>query len=138
MRIALSLSALFLTLGVCSSVFAEDVVVVNPASALAAISDDQLKDLFLGKKITWDDGSKVIVVVPKDGPANEALMRRLGKNTQQFQTGWKKLVFTGKGAMPEQVESEDAVVSFVAKTPGAIALVSQAAIKDGVKAIPVP
>ena len=138
MRIALSLSALFLTLGACSSVFAEDVVVVNPASALAAISDDQLKDLFLGKKITWDDGSKVIVVVPKDGPANEALMRRLGKNTQQFQTGWKKLVFTGKGAMPEQVESEDAVVSFVAKTPGAIALVSQAAIKDGVKAIPVP
>jgi ABC-type phosphate transport system substrate-binding protein len=129
---------LFLTLGACSSVFAEDVVVVNPASGLASISDDQLKDLFLGKKITWDDGSKVIVAIPKDGPAHEALMKRLGKNIQQFQTGWKKLVFTGKGAMPEQVDSEDAVVAFVAKTPGAIALVSAAAIKDGVKAIPVP
>ena len=138
MRIALSLPALFLALGAVTPALAEDVVVVHAASSLAAITDDQLKDLFLGKKITWDDGGKVVVVVPKDGPANEALMKRLGKNTQQFQTGWKKLVFTGKGAMPEQVDSDDAVVAFVAKIPGAIGLVDKAKVKDGVKAIPAP
>jgi ABC-type phosphate transport system substrate-binding protein len=138
MRIALSLPALLLALGAVTPALAEDVVIVNPASSLAAVTDDQLKDLFLGKKITWDDGGKVVVVIPKDGPANEALMKRLGKNSQQFQTGWKKLVFTGKGAMPEQADSEDAMVTFVAKTPGAIGLVSKAAVKDGVKAIPAP
>ena len=138
MRIALSLPALFLALGAVTPALAEDVVVVNSASGLAAITDDQLKDLFLGKKITWDDGGKVVVVIPKDGPANDALMKRLGKNPQQFQTGWKKLVFTGKGAMPEQVDSDDAVVAFVAKIPGAIGLVDKAKVKDGVKAIPVP
>lgn len=129
-------SALLVTgVSVCQ---AEDTIVLNPASSVASVSEDQLKDYFLGKKVGWEDGSKVIVVMTKDGPSNDSLMKRLGKNPQQFQTGWKKLVFTGKGSMPEQVDSDDAVVAFVAKTPGAIGLVDKAKVKDGVKAIAAP
>jgi ABC-type phosphate transport system substrate-binding protein len=65
-------------------------------------------------------------------------MKRLNKNTQQFQTGWKKLVFTGKASMPEQVNNDDDVVALVAKTPGSIGLVDKTKAKDSVKAIPAP
>ena len=134
----LTLVASFATLAVggsLASATAEETLVVNPASPLAGLSADQMKDYFLGKKTAWDDGSKVVVVVVKEGSTNEALLNKLGKNSQQFMTGWKKLVFTGKGSMPEQVDSDDALIALVAKTPGAIGLVDKAKVKDGVKAI---
>ena len=52
-------------------------------------------------------------------------------------TGWKKLVFTGKGSMPESVNSEAELVALIAKTPGAIGYISADKVGDGIKAIPV-
>jgi ABC-type phosphate transport system substrate-binding protein len=46
-------------------------------------------------------------------------------------------VFTGKGAMPEQVDNEDELVTFIAKTPGAIGYADAGKAKDGVKAVAV-
>ena len=116
---------------------AEETVLVNGASAVTGLSDDDLKDYYLGKKASGPDGSKVVVVVLKDGPSNENLMKKLGKSSSQFATGWKKLVFTGKSGMPEQVASEDELVEVVARTPGAIGYIDAAKVKDGVKAVPV-
>lgn len=116
---------------------AEEVAIVNSASPVASLSADQMKELFLGKKASWEDGGKVTVVIAKAGPSQDALMNLLGKSSSQFQTSWKKLVFTGKAAMPEQVDSDDAVIDLVAKTPGAIGFVDKAKVKDGVKALTV-
>lgn len=124
-----------LVVGSAMHLTAEETLVVNGASSVAGLSADQMKDYFLGKKTSWDDGSKVVIVVIKDGATSDALLAKLGKNSQQFNTSWKKLVFTGKGSMPEQVESDDALIALVAKTPGAIGLVDKAKVKDGVKAI---
>jgi ABC-type phosphate transport system substrate-binding protein len=132
------LSCLFaLVIGCLSTLAAEETVLVNGGSAITGLSDDDFKDYYLGKKASWPDGSKVVVVVLKDGASHENLMKKLGKSTSQFATGWKKLVFTGKGSMPEQVGSEDELVAFLAKTPGAIGYADAAKAKDGVKAVPV-
>ena len=137
MRITFLISLFAMAIGSTSTVSAEETVFVNGASAIAGISDDDLKDYYLGKKASWPDGSKVTVVVLKDGASHENLMKKLGKSTSQFSTSWKKLVFTGKGSMPEQVGSEDELVAYVAKTPGAIGYADAGKAKDGVKAIPV-
>ena len=136
MRITVLISLFAMTIGIAPTVSAEETVLVNGASALTTISDDDLKDYYLGKKAMWPDGSKVTVVVLKDGASHESLMKKLGKSTSQFSTGWKKLVFTGKGSMPEQVGSEDELVAFVAKTPGSIGYADAGKVKDGVKAVP--
>jgi ABC-type phosphate transport system substrate-binding protein len=136
----LRLSALLAVVLACTARCAQgadDAVVVNSRAAIAALSDEDLRDLFLGKKTVWDDGTKVVVVVLKTGPSHDALLRRLGRNPQQFLTGWKKLVFTGKSSMPEQVASEDDLVEVVAHTPGAIGYIDAGKVKDGVKAVPV-
>lgn len=114
---------------------AADAVIVNAASTITQLTDDQLKDVFLGKRTIWEDGSKVIVVVVKSGPSATSLLTRLGKNNQQFLTGWKKLVFTGRGSMPESSATDEAAIEFVSKTTGAIALVDELKIKDGVKVV---
>ena len=136
MRIPL-LIGLVSVLAFVTPAVAEETVIVNGASAVANLSLDDLKDYYLGKKASWPDGSKVVVVVLKDGPSHDKLMGKLGKSSSQFTTGWKKLVFTGKGAMPEQVGNEDELVAFVAKTPGAIGFADAGKVKEGVKAVPV-
>jgi ABC-type phosphate transport system substrate-binding protein len=115
---------------------AEDTIIVNPSLALSDLNDEALKDIYLGRKTSWDDGSRVVVVVLKDGPSHDHLLQLLNKSWSQFLTGWKRLVFTGKGTMPELVESEDAMVTMVSKTPGAIGFIDKSRLKDGVKALP--
>ncbi len=123
---------------ICAAVLpAAETVIVHAGNATAQLDEGKMKDLFLGKSTSWEAGGSVKIALAKDGAATEALMGKLGKNLSQFTTGWKKLVFTGKGSMPETVDSDDAVVAFVAATPGAIGFVDEAKVKDGVKAIPV-
>lgn len=129
-------TAFLILIAACGAIAAADTVVVNPSVEVAALSDDQFKDIYLGRKTSWDSGAKIVVVLAENGPANDALMAKLGKSGSQFTTGWKKLVFTGKGTMPEMVKDEAAVIALVAKTPGAIGFIT-AAGGDGVKAVTV-
>jgi ABC-type phosphate transport system substrate-binding protein len=115
---------------------AEDTVIVNPALPLATLDEETLRDIYLGRKTSWDDGSRVVVVVLKEGSSYNHLLQLLNKSSAQFLTGWKKLVFTGKGTMPEMVDSEDALLTQVSRTPGAIGFMDKGRIKDGVKVLP--
>lgn len=135
MRLPFLISLFAIAIGFPSTISAEEAVLVNTSTAIVTISEDDLKNYYLGKRSSWPDGSKVTVVVLKDGASHESLMKKLGKSTSQFSTGWKKLVFTGKGSMPEQVSSEDELVAFVAKNPGSIGYADVGKVKDGVKAI---
>ena len=114
---------------------AAETVIVHAGNATAQLDEGKMKDLFLGKSTSWEAGGSVKIAIAKEGAATEALMGKLGKNVSQFTTGWKKLVFTGKGSMPETVDNDEAVVAFVAANPGAIGFVDDSKVKDGVKAI---
>jgi hypothetical protein len=115
----------------------EDCVIVNPGVALEAISGEGLKDIFLGRKTTWPDGSLVAVIIPKNGPSHDDLLGRLDKSPEQFLIGWKKLVFTGRGFMPDMIANEEALVALVARTAGAIGFADRAKITAGVKVLTV-
>ncbi len=132
----LPLSILFLV-STAVALPAEETVVVNPSVTTMGLSEDALKDVYSGKTSIWEDGTKITVVVLKQGPSHDVLMRRLSKSPQQFLSSWKKLVFTGKGTMPEVVANDQALVDFVAKTPGAIGFVDKDKLKDGVKVLPI-
>lgn len=77
------------------------------------------------------------VIAPKGGPAHDELLGRLDKSSEQFLIGWKKLVFTGRGFMPDMIAGEEALVAMVARTPGAIGFADRAKITAGVKILPV-
>lgn len=128
---------LLFTLMMTPTILAAETAIVHGSSSIGVMSEDEFKDYFTGKKTTWPDGARVIVVTLKVGSSHDALLKQLGKNESQFSTGWKKLVFTGRGSMPETLNSEADIIALVAKTPGALAYVNADKVEEGVKAIAV-
>jgi ABC-type phosphate transport system substrate-binding protein len=115
------------------------VVVVNPASPLAALSAAELSSAYLGKTGKWSDGSKVQPVdQPEDGPLYKAMAESVhGKSPAELKSFWVKQVFSGKGVPPPKKASDADVVTFVKNNPGAIGYVSPGADVKGVKVVTV-
>jgi ABC-type phosphate transport system substrate-binding protein len=79
-----------------------------------------------------------VPVLLKESPTNEGFLSQyVGKSDAAFRTSWRSLVFSGQGVMPRSVESETAMVDYVARTPGAIGYVSKVTPHDGVKILAV-
>lgn len=105
------------------STSAGEVVIANSPDKELAV--DALKKIYLGKKTSWSDGSKIVVATLKSGPICESFMSsKIGKKPAQFNMVWKKLVFTGQGVMPKSFDDEKALIDFVAANKGAIGYVS--------------
>jgi ABC-type phosphate transport system substrate-binding protein len=64
---------------------------------------------------------------------DEFLSLYIGKTDSGFRAGWRSILFSGQGAMPKTLDSEAAVVEYVARTPGAIGYIGRAAPHEGVK-----
>jgi ABC-type phosphate transport system substrate-binding protein len=111
-------------------------VIANSKVSVDAISVDELKDVFLQSKSSLSDGTQVHPVLEKGGPAHETFLKQyLGKTDAALQTYYRGLVFTGKAPMPKMFDSDAEVITYVAKTKGAIGYVSSATSTEGVKTL---
>jgi hypothetical protein len=80
----------------------------------------------------------VTPVLLKTGSAHdEFLSAYIGKNDTAFRAGWRSLVFSGQAAMPKSLDSEAAVVEYVAHNAGAIGYIGKATPHEGVKVLAV-
>ncbi len=113
-------------------------LIANTSVNASSISVDELKGVFLITKTSLQDGSHVEPVLAKGGAAHEAFLKEyIGKTDSALQTYYRSLVFTGKGSMPKMFGGDAEVVSYVAKTKGAVGYVSSAASTAGVKTLDV-
>ncbi len=88
-------------------------------------------NIFLGKKTTFSDKSKIVFVTLAKSKTHEGFLKTcLNKTPSQFANYWKKQVFTGKAKAPKAFKTEKELVDFVAKTKGAIGYISPATAKD--------
>ena len=111
-------------------------VIVNTAIRSASISDSELRSVFLLQRKTLKDGTAVEPVLQKRGPVHDAFCRHfLSRDGEEIRIYYDGIVFTGKGSMPKQLNSDADVVKYVARTPGAIGYVSSSASTDGVKVL---
>lgn len=130
---------LFLTLLSPAMSMAEDVVIIsNESVPTSTLDNDDIKKLFLGKKTTWEDGTKIVFLVQEKTEASEAFLEiYVKKSSSQYNNYWKKQVFTGKGKAPQSFSSDQELVDFVSKTPGAIGYVLDGTKLENVKTIDV-
>jgi hypothetical protein len=113
-------------------------VIANPSVGASSISADDLKGVYLATKASLSDGSHAEPVLQKGGPVHEAFLKTyIGKTEAALETYYRSLVFTGKGSMPKALAGDAEVVSYVAKTKGAIGYVSSAVSTTGVKMLEV-
>jgi len=113
------------------------VIIANKSVSDSFLSQKTVSDIYLGKKSAWSDGSKINFVVLKGAAQDDFLETYVRKTASQFSTFWKKQVFTGKGSPPMAFDSDNAMIAFVARTPGAIGYVSANANVANVKTITV-
>lgn len=113
-------------------------IIANPSVAASGISSDDLKRVFLVTKSSLSDGSHVEPVLEKGGATHEAFIKEyLGKTDAALSTYYRSLVFTGKGTIPKTLASDAEVVSYVAKTKGAVGYVAAGTPVTGVKELEV-
>ncbi len=119
------------------NVAAGDVKIICNVSVRAdSISASELKSVFLLQRRTLKDGSPVVPVLEKSGAAHEEFLRQyLDRGSEEIQTYYQGLIFTGKGSMPKELNSDTEVVVYVARTRGAIGYVSGVAATEGVKVL---
>jgi ABC-type phosphate transport system substrate-binding protein len=117
---------------------AQVVVIANPSVKSADASKNDIRDVFTGAASSLKDGAHVTPVLLKGGAANdEFLSAYVGKPDGTFKAGWRSLVFSGQASMPKTVDSEAAMVDYVAHNPGAIGYVAKATPHEGVKVLEV-
>ena len=118
---------------------AQDVLIIShPDNGIGSLDQKDLKKIYLNKKSRWENGSPVVPVTLESGEAHRAFLKAyIHKNSVQFSTFWKRLIFTGQGIPPTSFNTEEEVVAYVASTPGAIGYVSGKAPLKGVRAVAV-
>jgi len=129
------LMLLLASLASWSGASAQDVVLVaNKGVKISEITDADLRGIFMGTRTRFADGSHAVPVTLRGGPAHEVFLRNhLSEGPEEFRSQWRKVVFTGQGAMPKTFDSESALIEYVAATPGAIGYVSRISSQVGVK-----
>ena len=112
-------------------------VVVNKENKLASLTTDDLTRIFLGKKTLWDSGTRIVPVMPEEESTTGELFLSgtLKKSVSQFRAYWKRLLFSGGGAVPKVFRNHDQLLDFVARQPGAIGVVEASAVDDRVRVL---
>lgn len=126
---------LFIASCLVSAVYADVAVVVHPANS-AALSQEQISQIYLGRSKSFPDGKSVIVLGQQDSAAAEEFNTKvLSRSNSQMKAYWSKLIFTGKGTPPQEVAGDQAVLDLVSANPNAIGYVDKASVTDQVKVV---
>lgn len=134
---AVAISVVFLLTAWAAA--ADTMVVANSRVTDSSLSGDQIKAIFLGQMTSWPSGAKVEFVTLKDSSEihEDFLKKYVGRSSAQFSNYWKQQVFTGKGRMPKQFESETKLLEYVSATDGALGYIAAGTAKGAAKTISV-
>lgn len=117
---------------------AQAVVIANPGVKASSVSKSELRDIFTGAASSFADGSHASPVLLKQGEVHDDFLNvYVGKNDTAFRASWRNLVFSGQASMPKNLDSESAMVDYVAHNPGAVGYVGKATPHDSVKVLTV-
>ena len=126
------------SLALAAKAHAQVIVIANPSVKPADVSKNDLRDVFTGDSCKFKDGSKVAPVLLKaGGTSDEFLAAFIGKSDTAFRASWRSLVFSGQASMPKTIDTDAAMVDFVAHTAGAIGYISKSTPHEGVKVLSV-
>jgi ABC-type phosphate transport system substrate-binding protein len=112
-------------------------VIVNSSNETSSISKKDASDFFLKKKTKWANGNSVSPVdLSSNSNVRDAFSQQVhGKNTAAIRNFWQQAAFSGSATTPPEKATDDDVIEYVKKNPGAIGYVSHSANTAGVKTI---
>jgi ABC-type phosphate transport system substrate-binding protein len=117
------------------------VLIVNAENPVDSLSRERVAEMFLKKVVRWEEWDGETLVDPVDQRKGSAVRLLFTREVHQMRpsrinTYWQRLIFSGRGAPPLDLSSDEEVVAFVRQTRGAIGYVSPATrLGTGVKVV---
>lgn len=119
-----------------NSALAEVVIIVHPSNE-NSLDSTLVQRLFLGKEKKFPNGSETVAVnqSPDSNIRQSFDQDVLGRSSSQVSAYWSKLVFTGKGVPPKEVNNDNEVIELVSQNPSVIGYVDRASVTNAVKIV---
>jgi ABC-type phosphate transport system substrate-binding protein len=120
-----------------ATVFAANyVIIANKGVSEDSLSKTELRAMFLGEKIKWENKKYIKLAIPVEGDAyREFLQEVVLKTPSQYDNHWMKQVYSGKASVPQSFSDPSKLVEFVVSHPGAIGIVEAGQSDRSVKTI---
>lgn len=114
-------------------------VIVHAENPSKGMSREFATNAFLKRVTRWDDGERLFPVdLPPTssvrGHFSQSVLRRSVAAVRKY---WQQQIFSGRGLPPPELESEQAVVSYVSKHRGGLGYVGPDIELRGVKVLAV-
>lgn len=133
LRLLLTLLALTLTL----PVRAELVVIVSAKSPVTTLRADQVADIFLGQAARFPEGGEAVALDQVIGsPIRDDFYAKVAaKSPPLLKAYWTKMIFTGRGQPPREINGSATVRKMVAENPSLIGYIDRGMLDASVKAV---
>ena len=115
-------------------------IVVHASNPLESITRAELSAIYMKRMRSWRDGREIVPVdQPASSPVRERFSRAIhGKNVAYVTRYWQRLIFSGRGIPPRQLQNDAAVLELVKHSRDAIGYVARDTPPgDGVKVLEV-
>lgn len=114
-------------------------VIVHPHTSTGSVDRAFLAEVFLKKVSRWSNGE---VIMPVDLAGDSSVRRKfsedvLKRSPAAVRSYWQQLIFSGRNIPPPELDTDQAVIAYVAKHRGAIGYVSGGCSVDAVKVLSV-
>jgi ABC-type phosphate transport system substrate-binding protein len=121
----------------CFSAHAIDVKIIVHPDVQETISDNDIRNIFLGKKTQWSNNQRIrFVLFTEQHTYQTFITHYVRKTLYQYRNYWRKKVFTGTGMMPVMFNKYSQCIDYVQRTKGAISFVPEnCTLSDGVREV---
>lgn len=123
-------------LAISTSAFSDISIITHPSND-ASINAKQISKLFLAKSKKFPGGGEAVPIEQSDGSPTRAQFHKsiTKKDEAQLKSYWSRIVFTGKGQPPKEVDSDSEVMALISKNPSMIGYVDSSAVDGSVKVV---
>lgn len=110
-------------------------IITHPGSSAVGITANETVRIYLGKSGTFGKDTPAKPVDQKPGsPARIKFYKEVIKlSDRQVKTHWSKLMFSGRGRPPKELDSDIAVKNWVASNPNSLGYVDGSVLDNSVK-----
>lgn len=134
-KLTKSLIGLFLVVATVAAQ-AELAVIVHPSNG-TSLSKDDITRIFLGKNRSFPGGGEAVPIsfAFASKESEEFSSSVLGKTPKQLKAYWAKMIFTGQGTPPKEMDTAAQILDLVSKNPSLIGFVPAGSESGGVKVV---
>ena len=132
-----SVLALSFSLPFIPNAEAEVAVVVNISVLADNITKDDIANVFLKRTKNLPNGIQLTPIDQKESLKlkQEFYLKVTGKNPNQLNAYWSRLMFTGKAMPPQTVRNDEEVMHAVRSNPSLIGYIDTSKVDDTVKVL---